>query len=78
VRGIPAAPAAAQPACWPGEYGLLLLRYVGKAPDKRPWRGAATGTIYPFGPGDTLYVDSRDAELFLKPLRGDGAAFREV
>ena len=58
-----------------GEEGFLKLTYVGNAPNTRRWLGAETGTWYYFGPGDTLYVDSRDGERFLYPLKGNGRAF---
>jgi hypothetical protein len=37
-----------------------------------------TGIVYHFGPGETRWVDRRDAALWLKPLRGEGRAFEEV
>ena len=37
-----------------------------------------TGIRYPFASGEIRYVDSRDAEYWLKPRKGDGKAFEEV
>jgi hypothetical protein len=48
---------------WPGEKGLVLLRYSGLATQMLYFPGPVTGVRYPFG-GIRLegYVDSRDAE----------------
>ena len=54
---------------------MVVLRYVGGAPDRRLWRGPVTGVRYAFGPGDVRYVDKRDAAVWLNPPRGEGRAF---
>ena len=65
------------PAIWPGEVGFLLLEYTGNSPNRRCWKGPATGNRYYFGPGDVNWVDKRDGLMFLTP-RGGGKAFRMV
>lgn len=66
------------PALFPGEGGMVLLRYIGGARDRRLWRGPVTRAFYEFGPGETRFVDKRDAVCWLKPMRGNGRAFEEV
>lgn len=65
---------ASAEVCWPGQYGFLLLRYVGRSPEERIWRGPDTGAAYRFGPGDVRYVDKRDA-LKLLTIPGDYKVF---
>lgn len=57
---------------------MVRLRYIGQAPNRRPWLGPATGVVYHFGPGETGDVDCRDAAFWLRPKRGNGRAFEEV
>ena len=47
---------------------------------RRKTKGSAwpTGIRYPFASGEIRYVDSRDAEPWLNPPKGDGKAFEEV
>ena len=66
---------APAPALFPGEAGFVRLQYVGQAPDRRYWPGPVTGVKYPFGPGEARLVDRRDAEVWLRPVRGEGRAF---
>ena len=55
---------------------MVELRYVGKAPNSRIWKGPITGIRYRFGPGVTRFVDKRDATVFLNP-KGDGGTVFE-
>lgn len=56
--------------------GLILLEYVGGAPNPRTWRGPETGCFYRFGGERRVgYVDKADAVKFLTP-RGGGRAFK--
>jgi len=55
---------------------MVELRYAGKAPNSRIWKGPVTGTRYRFGPGVTRFVDKRDAAVFLNP-QGDGGTVFE-
>ena len=66
---------ANEPVTWPGEAGFLLLAYTGNSPNRRKWKGPATGIHYYFGPGDVRWVDRLDGLKFLTP-RGGGKAFR--
>ena len=61
------------PACFPGEAGFALLRYVGRAASPR-WTGPVTGVKYPFLQGEERYVDARDADAFLR-IPGEWRAF---
>ena len=49
------------------------MRYTGKSPNVRTWKGAVTGIHYRFGPGDVRFVDKRDVETWLNPKGGDGS-----
>ena len=55
---------------------MVELRYTGRAPNSRTWKGPMTGIRYSFGPGVTRFVDQRDAEIFLNP-KGDGGTVFE-
>ena len=54
---------------------MVELRYVGESKRRRNWTGPVTGVRYPFGPGESRYVDKRDAQVWLHPKRGEGRAF---
>lgn len=55
---------------------MVELRYIGASKRRRTWTGAVTGTRYPFGPGESRYVDKRDAQVWLNPPKGEGRAFK--
>ncbi len=49
-----------------GEIGLTAMRYVGEDMNKKVvFDGDATGTVYPFGKRNTIYVDNRDLVFML-------------
>ena len=54
---------------------MVEVTYIGQAPNRRSWPGPVTGVRYPFGPGESRYVDKRDAQVWLNPKRGEGRAF---
>jgi hypothetical protein len=56
---------------------MVELRYIGNSNRRRTWTGPVTGSRYPFGPGETRYVDKRDAQVWLHPPRGEGRAFEK-
>jgi hypothetical protein len=60
------------------EGGAVLLEYLGPRDGKVHRRGPKTGTYYIFRRNQPKYVDSRDAEEFLKSILKDGPEFVQV